>query len=413
MAAGPKGGPSSGGCRSRFFSLRFVASLLYVLIALVALTSIARYYHLRVPGLSSVWRIGRFFRRDAGAVSARKAAIKATRELYKDTAIITLATGDAAAKHAIVLLKTLRDSGTQIPNIVVLLSRGGMGSADCHNETLRNARNRHYPCSGPLTMDDDIVSQIYLDGFAKLGASVRIIDPIPDTKYTALIPGGRATFWGMSFNKLRIFNMTEFRKILFIDADVMVLRNVDHVMLEPDFTAAFTTECCNNGARGKLGGGMWVFTPSFELWNTTINLIAQPCPDNEGGTWVHADMDVVNYLFCDVKDRENFETWPFTRDLRQGVVPGLKYYPAYRNNTREDWVRLTGFPTSGLPAPEGLLPQHRNKTAVWRLLDSRFDGLVGNCECIPDRDMPDIGFTVHFSCMAVFSKPGHFSTDRE
>lgn len=27
---------------------------------------------------------------------------------------------------------------------------------------------------------------------------------------------------GMSFNKLRIFNMTEFKKILFIDADVMV-----------------------------------------------------------------------------------------------------------------------------------------------------------------------------------------------
>ena len=51
--------------------------------------------------------------------------------------------------------------------------------------------------------------------------------------------------------------MTEFRKILFIDADVLVLRNIDHVMLEPDFTAAFTTECCNNGARGKLGGGMW------------------------------------------------------------------------------------------------------------------------------------------------------------
>ena len=51
----------------------------------------------------------------------------------------------------------------------------------------------------------------------------------------------------MSFNKLRIFNMTEYRKILFIDADVLILRNVDHIMHEPDFTAAFTTECCNMG----------------------------------------------------------------------------------------------------------------------------------------------------------------------
>jgi alpha-N-acetylglucosamine transferase len=74
-----------------------------------------------------------------------------------------------------------------------------------------------------------------------------------------MIPGGRASFWGMSFNKLRIFRMTEFKKIMFIDADVAIFQNIDWIMHEPDFTAAFTTECCNGGARGKLGGGMWVF----------------------------------------------------------------------------------------------------------------------------------------------------------
>ena len=94
-------------------------------------------------------------------------------------------------------------------------------------------------------------------------------------------------------------------------------------------------------------------------------------------------------------------------------MPGLRYFPAYRNQSEEDFLRLVGFPTSGLPAPEGLLPQHSNLSQVWRLLDARFDGLVGNCECMGDRDMPDVAFTVHFSCMAVFSKPGHFSSDRD
>jgi hypothetical protein len=149
---GSSGASSAGSrCCRGGSRLRLLASLLYVLIALVSFTLVARHFRIRVPGLGSVWRIGRMFRKDYSAVQARRAAIKAAREAYKDTAIITLATGDSAAKHAIVLLKTLRDSGTQIPNLVVLLSRGGMGSADCHNETLRNARNRHYPCSGPLT----------------------------------------------------------------------------------------------------------------------------------------------------------------------------------------------------------------------------------------------------------------------
>jgi hypothetical protein len=56
---------------------------------------------------------------------------------------VTLATGDAAARHAVTLIKSLRDTDTAIPTIIVLLSRGGMGSEDCHNETLRNTRNRH------------------------------------------------------------------------------------------------------------------------------------------------------------------------------------------------------------------------------------------------------------------------------
>jgi len=168
-------------------------------------------------------------------------------------------------------------------------------------------------------------------------------------------------------------------------------------------------------------------------------------------------MDVVNYMFCDIRERESFETWPFTRDLRQGVLPGLRYIPQYRDIGENDYNRLTAFPTSGLPAPEGLLPQHANvsaergalamlllsafwvltlflslarallpllarpslpfsalqKRGIWHILDTRFDGLVGNCECLDNRDMPDMAFTVHFSCMAVFSKPGHFSSDFE
>jgi hypothetical protein len=214
---------------------------------------------------------------------ARRAALAEEDAQYKDTAMITLATGDAAAKHAVVLLQAMRDYGTAIPNLVVLLSRGGMGSEDCHNETLRNQRNRHYHCSSKYVVEDDIVSQKYLDAFARLGAAVRVIDEIPNSKYTTLIPGGRATFWGMSFNKMRIFDMVEFRKILFIDADVLLLKNIDHIMLEPDFTAAFTTECCNGGARGKLGGGMWIFEPSHARWNYTMDLIQSPCPDQDYG----------------------------------------------------------------------------------------------------------------------------------
>jgi hypothetical protein len=340
-----------------------VLHVLLLAVAFFSLLSVVRFSRIRTAkGLARRLGVDGLLgfppRSDARVRAAAVAAQE--RELYGDTAVITLATGDAAAKHAVVLVQALRDTNTVIPRIIVLMSRGGMGSEDCHNETLRVTRSRHYHCSSRHVVEDDIISQRYIDALTRLGAELRIIDEIPNTQYTSMIPGGRATFWGMSFNKLRIFGMTEFRKILFIDADVLILRNIDHIMLEPDFTGAFTTECCNGGARGKLGGGMWVFEPSAARWNYTMELIKQPCPDSELGTWVHADMDVVNYMFCDIREGESFESWPFTRDLRQGHLPGLKYIPQYRDISEADYNRLIGFPSSGLPAPEGLLPVHAN-----------------------------------------------------
>ena len=402
----------------RLLAFCVLAFLAYVLVSVARFTARAREAGVSEEGLSRslvrFFRTGRFGR-SAASVAARKSARRSALEAYeaqfKDTAIITLAVGDAAAKHAVALAQQLRETETVIPRIIVLLSRGGMGSEDCHNETLRTLKGKHYRCSSQYVQPDDIISQKYLDALARLGVEVRIIDEIPNTEYTTLIPGGRATFWGMSFNKLRIFAMTEFRKVMFIDADVMIMRNIDYIMLEPDFTAAFTTECCNGGARGKLGGGLWVFEPSAARWNYTQEMILSPCPDSDYGTWVHADMDVVNYMFCDIREGESFEGWPFTRDLRQGVLPGIRSIPQYNDISEGDYNRLVAFPTSGLPAPEGLLPQHANKRGIWHILPTVFDGLVGNCECLDNRDMLEAATTVHFSCMQVFSKPGHFHTD--
>lgn len=438
-----------------FFTPAKLLALIWTAIIVFMFSSLVRFSRVRgAKGLAE--SISRFL--STGKLSSLRAPtpkkmsrklreFKRLERLYKDTAIITLATGDAAAKHAVALIQALRDSYTMIPRIIVLLSRGGIGSEDCHNDTLRNMRGRHYPCASNFVQADDIVSNKYLDAFGRLAAEVLIIDQIPNTMYTTMIPGGRASFWGMSFNKLRIFAMTEFKKILFLDADIMIYDNIDWIMNEPDFTAAFTTECCNGGARGKLGGGIWVFEPSEARWNYTNALINMPCPDSELGTWVHADMDVVNYMFCDIREGESFESWPFTRDLRQGVLPGLKYIKQYRDISEGDYNSLVSFPTSGLPAPEGLLPMHANKRGIWHILDSRFDSLVGNCECMGHRDMYDMALSVHFSCsesrvsrgdvnwqrkltatppqhnpppnylvsrlstVQVFSKPGHFRTD--
>jgi len=115
------------------------------------------------------------------------------------TAIVTMATGDENARLALALVQSLRDVKTRVPHIVVLLSRGGIGSRHCNDYAWRVAHGRQgVDCSGPNTIAAEIISEEYLAAFKRLGAEITIIDPIPDTPYTKAIPGGRQVFWGMA-----------------------------------------------------------------------------------------------------------------------------------------------------------------------------------------------------------------------
>ena len=49
----------------------------------------------------------------------------------------------------------------------------------------------------------------------------------------------------MALNKLRVFNLTQYKKVLWMDGDTLVLKNVDHLFKKPMGTMAFTYACCN------------------------------------------------------------------------------------------------------------------------------------------------------------------------
>ena len=51
-------------------------------------------------------------------------------------------------------------------------------------------------------------------------------------------------FWGMAFQKLHVFNLTRFRKVLWMDSDTLVLKNLDHLLGEPSFTGACAGYSC-------------------------------------------------------------------------------------------------------------------------------------------------------------------------
>ena len=59
--------------------------------------------------------------------------------------------------------------------------------------------------------------------------------------------------------------MTQYKKLLWMDSDTLVLKNLDHLFLKPMFTTAFTYACCNPNSPVLPSGGLWVVEPSIKV----------------------------------------------------------------------------------------------------------------------------------------------------
>lgn len=245
--------------------------------------------------------------------------------------------------------------------------------------------------------------------------------------------------------------MTQYRKLLWMDADTLALKNIDHLLKEPMFTAAFTFDCCNQNAPAKPSGGLWVVEPSIEVAGQLQALIDAPVPGTGGEGWHWGDMQVVRYLFGMPPNPKDVEPlWPAVEDARHGYVPGVKEFPETQQMAPATWAAIIERMPAEHRVAEGLLPSAwdgKHPRYVWRSLDSTYDQCIGNCECLPGRDsesgraigiydaasmndrvhwplsaplvrfpqiaVPKKAKTVHFSCIQHLQKPSHYESEHE
>ena len=134
----------------------------------------------------------------------------------------------------------------------------------------------------------------------------------------------------MAFNKLHVFGMTRFRKLVWVDADDFFVANVDHLMSAPPLTGSMVTACINANGPAYAGGGIWVVEPSAALFASLMDVIAKPRPGTDEG-WMLGDMQVVRHVFGDAPPANAEEPlYPAINDNRHGYVGGLRYFSKYR-----------------------------------------------------------------------------------
>ncbi|XP_030623475.1 glycogenin-1b [Chanos chanos] len=200
-----------------------------------------------------------------------------------DQAFVTLATNDNYAKGAMVLGKSLKNHKTS-RKLVALV---GPHVSDPSREVLR---------------------QIYDE--------VRLVDVL-DSGDTAHLAMMKRPDLGVTFTKLHCWTLTHYSKCVFMDADTLVLSNIDELFDREELSAA-----PDPGWPDCFNSGVFVFRPS----NETYGKLLQYC--TEHGSFDGGDQGVLNGFFSNWSTADITKHLPFIYNMSSIAI--YTYLPAFK-----------------------------------------------------------------------------------
>ncbi|XP_030612716.1 glycogenin-1b isoform X1 [Archocentrus centrarchus] len=200
-----------------------------------------------------------------------------------DQAFVTLATNDSYARGAMVLGKSLRKHNTS-KKLVALV--GPQVSEPCQS----------------------VLKRIYDE--------VRVVDVL-DSGDTAHLAMMKRPDLGVTFTKLHCWTLTHYSKCVFMDADTMVLSNIDELFDKEELSAA-----PDPGWPDCFNSGVFVFRPSVE----THGKLLQYC--TEHGSFDGGDQGVLNGFFSNWATSDISKHLPFIYNLSSIAI--YTYLPAFK-----------------------------------------------------------------------------------
>eukprot|EP01112_Ceratiomyxa_fruticulosa_P011132 TRINITY_DN2999_c0_g1_i1.p1 TRINITY_DN2999_c0_g1~~TRINITY_DN2999_c0_g1_i1.p1 ORF type:complete len:329 (+),score=59.48 TRINITY_DN2999_c0_g1_i1:379-1365(+) len=183
----------------------------------------------------------------------------------KPPAFVTMVSSDFW-KQGLVLLQTARDQGVTHPFVVMVVDQNNLSPGDPNFS--------HLP-------------QEAVDAFTRLNGELRYIEPVPVPEH-AKFDNPR---WALAWNKLRAFTFTEYGRLVFLDSDMMIMKDVSEMVTFPDFsTAPGQSEPCET--HHGINGGVLIFTPNMTLFDELIEFSKL-----REQSWRQAEQQLLGYFY--------------------------------------------------------------------------------------------------------------------
>jgi len=103
--------------------------------------------------------------------------------------------------------------------------------------------------------------------------------------------------WGRTFDKVHLFGLAEFSKLVYVDADMLVLANIDELFDKPTMSAVPAGKLINS-EWSRINGGLLVIVPEQGLPDAIFATLPQAMKEVAGmGVENIGDQDLIN-AYC-------------------------------------------------------------------------------------------------------------------
>ncbi|KAM4771600.1 glycogenin-1 isoform 2-T2 [Rhinophrynus dorsalis] len=203
--------------------------------------------------------------------------------MAENQAFVTLATNDTYVKGALVLGSSLRQHKTT-RKLVVLIT--------------------------PHVSDSmsKVLEQVFDD--------VRMVNVL-DSQDSANLALMQRPELGITLTKIHCWKLTEYTKCVFMDADTMVLCNIDELFERDELSAA-----PDPGWPDCFNSGVFVYKPSTETYNQLLQFAT------EKGSFDGGDQGLLNSFFSNWATKEIHKHLPFLYNLSSISI--YSYLPAFK-----------------------------------------------------------------------------------
>lgn len=169
-----------------------------------------------------------------------------------------------------------------------------------------------------LVLCSNNISKATIDLLKKRGISCKTLT---HNVSVGKINTGAFERWNYTFDKLQVFGLNEYEKVIFLDSDMYVVKNMDHLFEKPHMSAVYADVWDKTAAEG-LNSGLMVLEPSNEEYEGLVGLLYS---DRFAGSTMFGDQDVIRAYYSD---------WMQKAECRLPVGYNL-YYPFINEYLRQ------------------------------------------------------------------------------